>query len=173
LFRFHVENEIGVRSFQNVLAGSEVAENRVFVGQAGGEVVSRLMKGLYLDGMTRSAGLVASISVSRLSEKGQKEKERDCENAREHRAKRTADLSTPLRSGRDDKFVREWSGWQRGGWCFHGKWFAGRNVFFIPLGGSQARHFSGRDDKFVVELPVSQQSCHLDRSVPGFPATLH
>ena len=61
----------------------------------------------------------------------------------EHRARgagvETADLSTTLRSGRDDKFV----------------------VLFTSVRRTGAQ-------------PVSlQQICHLDRSEPGFPASLH
>jgi hypothetical protein len=54
-------------------------------------------------------------------------------------------------------------------------------AFFISLGGPEAHDFSGRDDKFVepstgplfmgTQHIFLQQICHLDRSVPGFPAT--
>jgi len=106
--------------------------------------------------------------------------------------RRTADLSTALRSGRDDKFVA----WRDS--VFPGEvrgttdpsaslgmtkesasllWTAvsGPKAFFITFGGAQDHHSSARDDKFVVanafdhqviRTAVSRsQICHLDRSV--------
>ncbi len=68
---------------------------------------------------------------------------------------RTADLSTPLRSGRDDNSV------------------ATSVAIFIPLGEPQAHDLSGRDDKLAERSKAGfywkegnypQSVCHLDRS---------
>jgi hypothetical protein len=63
--------------------------------------------------------------------------------------RQTADLSTTLRFGRDDKFVRERD--DKGRVALPRRVMAGRKAIFITLGGPQAHDLSGRDDKFLAD----------------------
>jgi hypothetical protein len=95
---------------------------------------------------------------------------------REHRARRTgaepADLSTPLRSGRDDKSVGHRDsalpekvrgtadpsaalGMTKGRATLLLKAVAGQKKFFIALGGMRAHEHSGRGDKLVSSEDLS------------------
>ena len=65
VFSIHAEGQIRIAGFQEVIAGSELSQDGVLIGRAGGEIVRGLVEGIHLGHMAGSASVVTNVVVSR------------------------------------------------------------------------------------------------------------